>query len=130
MARGLARGDFDGDGAVDLLVTTIAGRARLYRNIAPRRGHWLTVRAFDPALKRDALGAEIRVRAGKRLWLRSTHPAESYLCSSEPRAHFGLGSANEVDSIEIRWPDGAREVFPGSGVNRHLELRKGSGRAL
>jgi hypothetical protein len=128
VARGLARGDVDGDGAVDLLVTTIAGPARLFRNVAPRRGNWLQIRAFDPALKRDALGAEVRVRSGERTWVCWLHPAESYLCSSEPRAHFGLGAARRVDAIEVQWPDGARETFPGCGVNQRSEVRKGEGR--
>src|SRR5262249_21392452 len=56
VARGLAWGVLGQDGTVDLVITTVAGPARLYRNIAPRRGHWLLVRALDPALKRDAYG--------------------------------------------------------------------------
>src|SRR5207244_1802418 len=83
--RGLACGDIDGDGAVDLLVTTLAGRARLYRNVAPKRGHWLLVRAIDPVLNRDAYGAEIAVRAGDRRWTRWLNPGSSYLCSNDPR---------------------------------------------
>ncbi len=91
VCRGLVRGDIDGDGAVDLLVTSIGGPARLYRNVAPRRGHWLQVRAFDPVLRRDALGAVVRVRTGERTRTCSLHPAESYLCSSEPRGAFRPG---------------------------------------
>jgi enediyne biosynthesis protein E4 len=127
VARGLVGGDVFGDGAQDLLVTTVNGSARLFRNVAPKRGHWLSVRAYDPALKRDALGAEVRVTAGgktRTVWL---HPAESYLCSSEPRAHFGLGLSEEVESIEILWPDGTRETFPGGQADRCVELRKGEG---
>jgi hypothetical protein len=127
VARGLAQGDFDGDGGVDLLVTTVAGPARLFRNVAPDRGHWLRVRAVDPALRRDALGSEVRVRAGGRTLVRWLLPAESYLCSSEPRAHFGLGSAERVDGIEVLWPDGTRESFPGCAADRAVELRKGEG---
>ncbi|MCI0457724.1 MAG: CRTAC1 family protein [Gemmataceae bacterium] len=130
VARGLACGDIDGDGGLDLLVTTIAGPARLYRNVVPARGHWLSVRVVDPALKRDAFGATVRVRAGDRSWVRLLHPAESYLCSSEPRAHFGLGSAGTVESIEVAWPDGTREVFPGCATNQRIELRKGQGKRL
>ncbi len=130
VGRGVARGDFDGDGAPDLLVTSTAGRARLYRNVASPRGHWLTVRAVDPALKRDALGTEIRARAGGRRWVRWLHPAESYLCSSEPRAHVGLGPVAKVDAIEVLWPDGSREAFPGCAADRPVELRKGEGRPL
>jgi hypothetical protein len=127
VARGLAYGDLQGTGALDLLVTAIAGRARLYKNVAPNRGHWLRVRAVEPALKRDAYGAEIRVRAGERSWLRWINPASSFLSSSDPRAHFGLGSAGQVDAIEVVWPDGAGEAFPGSFADREVVLRKGEG---
>ncbi len=127
VARGLAWGDVDGDGAVDLLVTTIAGRARLYRNVAAERGHWLLVRAVDPTHKRDALGAEVRVQAGERRWLRQIGPDGSYLCSSDARAHFGLGTADRVDAIEVRWPDGSAERFPGGPADRSIVLRKGAG---
>jgi hypothetical protein len=129
VARGLASADFDDDGGVDLLVTTIGGRARLYRNVAPDRGHWLKVRALDPKLKRDAYGAEVRVRAGGVERLRLINPAESYLCSSSPVAHFGLGKTDRVDSIHVTWPDGTKEEFAGGGANRSIVLRKGEGRA-
>jgi hypothetical protein len=129
VARGLACADLDGDGAPDLLVTAIGEPARLYRNVAPRRGHWLTVRAWDPALKRDAYGAEVRVRAGGREWLRVVNPAQSYLCSGDVLASFGLGPAAEVDAVNVTWPDGARERFPGGPADRALQLRKGEGLA-
>jgi hypothetical protein len=127
VARGLAWGDIDGDGAPDLLVTTLAGPARLYRNVAPHRGHWLLVRVLDPALQRDAYGAAVRVRAGDRRWVRWINPAGSYLCSSDARAHFGLGSAGHVEGIEVLWPDGTTETFPGCSADRQLVLSKGEG---
>jgi hypothetical protein len=130
--RGLACGDVDGDGALDLVVTTLAGPARLYRNVAPDRGRRLVVRALDPALKREAYGAEVGVRAGARRWLRWVNPGYSYLCSNDPRAHFGLGSIDQVDAFEILWPDGSRETFPGWRVDQRAEvvLRKGTGRPV
>ncbi len=130
VARGLACADINGDGAPDLLVTTIGGRARLLRNVAPNRGHWLKVRAVFPLLKdRDAYGAEVRVRAGGRQFLRLVNPAESYQCSSLPTALFGLGPADNVEAILVTWPDdGSREEFDGGAVDRAIVLRKGEGR--
>jgi enediyne biosynthesis protein E4 len=127
VSRGLACGDIDGDGAVDLLVTAVAGPARLYRNIAPKNGHWLLVRAIDPALHRDAYGAEITIQAGGRRRLGWINPGQSYLCSHDPRAHFGLGAAERVDAIRVHWPDGAFESFPGCGTDQQIVLRKGEG---
>jgi hypothetical protein len=128
VSRCLAVEDFDGDGAPDLLVTAIGGRARLYRNVAPRRGHWLTVRAVEPAHNRDACGAEVRVRAGGREWLRLAHPASSFMSSGTPLALFGLGGAARYDSIAVTWPDGGPpEVFPGGAADRAVALRKGEG---
>jgi hypothetical protein len=130
VSRGLACGDINGDGALDLLVTTVGGPARLYRNVAPREGHWLLVRALDPARKRDAYGAVVTVSAGGRRWVGAVNPGQSYLCSNDPRAHFGLGPADHVDAIRVRWPDGdsAEEVFPGGAADRLVVLRRGEGR--
>jgi hypothetical protein len=127
VARGLAVGDLSNRGALDLLVTSVAGPARVYRNATPNRGHSLVVRALDPALKRDAYGAEITVSAGARRWLRLVNPGFSYLCSNDPRAHFGLGAADRVDRIEVVWPDGTTEAFDGGAVDRQVVLVKGNG---
>jgi hypothetical protein len=130
VSRGLIVGDVNGDGALDLLVTAIAGRARLYRNAVGHRGHWLLVRAADPTLGgRDAYGAEVVVRAGQRQWKRWLNPASSYLGSHDPRAHFGLGRVSRVDAIEVLWPDGTEEVFSGRAADQAVVLRKGEGRA-
>jgi hypothetical protein len=127
VARGLACGDLHNRGSLDLVVTAIADRARLYRNVVPRQGHWLSVRAIDPGLRRDAYGAEIVVGAGGRRWQRSINPGSSFLCSNDPRAHFGLGGAERVGCIEVRWPDGTHEVFGAGPVDRHVKLVKGQG---
>jgi hypothetical protein len=130
VSRSLACADIDGDGALDLLVTTLGGPARLYRNIAPKRGHWLLVRLIDPALRRDAYGACVHVQAGDRRWVGIVSPAQSYLCSCDARVHFGLGQALHVDTITVDWPDGSQELFPGAAVDGSVQLRKGEGKPL
>ncbi len=129
VARGLAVGDIDGDGALDLLVTRSDGQASLLRNVAPDRGHWLLIRALDPALQRDAYGAEVNVEAGGRRWVGWVNPGQSYLCSNDPRVHFGLGPVAAIDGVRVTWPDGTAERFAGGAADRVLVLRKGEGRA-
>lgn len=127
VTRGLAAGDLDGDGALDLVVTTVADRARVYRNVARGRGHWLLVRAIDPRLRRDAYGAEVVVTAGGRRQPKVVNPGDSYQCSSDPRVHFGLGEAARFDAVRVRWPDGLAEDFPGGEADRVVVLRRGEG---
>jgi hypothetical protein len=129
IGRGLASGDIDGDGALDLLVSNLAGPARVYRNVAPERGRWLLIRATDPALGgRDAYGALVTIRAGEQRWRALLHPNTSYCSSNDPRVHFGLGRLTRIDEVRVLWPDGNEETFPAQETNRIVEIRKGEGK--
>ena len=99
--RGLAAGDYDNDGRVDVAVNTIGGGLVLLRNTSPA-GHWLEVR-----LSRFAPGAVVTATLadGRRL-VREVHAGSSYLSSEDPRVHFGLGKASRVADLTVRFPGG------------------------
>ena len=130
VSRGLSWGDVDNDGDIDLLVTNAGGRARLYRNEFSKQGNWLMIRAVDPSLQRDSIGARVLVQAGSRQFEREVNPSSSYLSSHDLRVHFGLGDAPHYDKIIVHWPGSGRslEVFPGGEANRMLLLTRGTGR--
>lgn len=128
VSRGLAVADLDDDGGIDLVVTRIAQAPIICRNVDAQRGHWLLVRAIDPRLHRDAYGAELTVKAGEKSYHRQVNPGYSFLCSNDPRAHFGLAKADTYDAIEVLWPDGTKESFPGGPADRLVTLERGAGK--
>ena len=128
VSRGLLAADIDADGDLDILLTNANGPARLYRNDIPDKGNWLKLRVADPALNRDAIGATVRIRIGDIWQTRPVVHATSYLSSIDAQVHFGLGPAQAVDEIDVIWPDGARERFPGIPANHSSVIRKGTGR--
>ena len=68
------------------------------------------------------------VRAGEKIYWRLLNPAYSYCSSNDPRGHFGLGPSERYDGIDVLWPDGSTETFPGGGADRQVELRQGEGK--
>jgi hypothetical protein len=125
VSRGLATGDIDSDGDLDLLVTNVDGPARLYVNQSVKQGHWLQVATLREDLGgRHDYGAVVRVTSGEQQWLRPVMSTYSYACANDPRAHFGLGPVDTVDSIDVLWSDGVRESFPGGSVDRLVVLRR------
>ena len=128
ISRGAVAADVDGDGRVDLIVSNVEAPLRIYRNATENVGHWLIIRAVDPALQRDALGARITAEFGDAQRTRTLQTGGGYLTASPPEVHFGLGAHSTVSRLRVCWPDGSVEFFPAAPANQIITLVKGSGR--
>lgn len=124
VGRGVAFGDWDNDGDVDLLVTGNGGPPRLLQNQVGDRNGWLTLRLVGRGKNRHAVGARVRLRAGDRTQLREVRSGGSYASASDFRLTFGLGESNVAEEIEIRWPDGVVTRLRHVRGNRLITVRQ------
>ncbi len=127
VSRGLLVADLDSDGDLDLIVANCRGPAKIFANVAEKSGHWLKVRAVDDDLRRAVYGAVVIVHAGGHRYRRTVAPQQSYLSSGSIEMHFGLGAEGAFERIDVRWPGGQTERFPGGGADRAITLRRGEG---
>ncbi len=123
-ARGLAVGDFDNDGRLDVLIGNNGGAPLLLRNKSGSGNHWLGLRLQGVKCNRDAIGARITWSAGGVVRSRLKSGGGSYLSSHDPREVLGLGINSKLDWLEIRWPlpSGKVERFTGLPVDRHINI--------
>jgi enediyne biosynthesis protein E4 len=111
VGRGLAFGDFDRDGDVDILLTTNNGPASLFRNDVRSGNRSLRLYLTGTKSNRDAIGAVVRIHHGGVSQMRVVHGGSSYLSQSERALTFGVGKADQVDRVTVDWPSGAFEEF-------------------
>jgi enediyne biosynthesis protein E4 len=119
--RGMACGDLDGDGDLDVVVVHHHGPSVILWNESPRQGNFLKVNLRGRAPNRDAIGARLTVYAGQRSFIRAIVGGGSYISASDRQVHFGLGPAGKVDRLEVCWPSGKVESRRNLSVNSTIE---------
>ena len=123
-SRGLAVGDIDNDGRLDVVINDLDGRPQVLHNEATGTGNWLTLKLKGKGKNTDALGAVVKVKAGPLALQRVVQSGTSYLSQDDMRAHFGLGRATQADSVEVRWPDGTTTKLESVKANRIVEVEE------
>jgi hypothetical protein len=125
-SRGVAFGDFDNDGDMDILIMNVNEPPSLLRNDVSGSGHWLKVRLLGTKSNRSAIGATVIATYGSRRQAQAVTAQSSYLSVNDRRLHFGLGAAQSAD-LEIWWPSGVRESVKGVSADRLVTIREGAG---
>ena len=127
VSRGAAFGDVDNDGDTDVLVTNNNGPVRLFLNAVGNRNRWLGLRLVGKGAGRDMLGARVEVGVKPRQVLhRRARTDGSYLTSQDPRVLVGLGGAERVAAVRVRWPGGGVEEWKDLPAGRYLTLKEGT----
>ena len=122
VSRGLAVGDLDDDGRLDVVINDLDAAPQILHNELAGAGNWLLVKLKGKGWNTDAIGAVVTVKAGRLTQTRVVQSGTSYLSQDDMRRHFGLGAATQVDSVEVKWPDGTVSGQQNVKVNRLLEI--------
>jgi enediyne biosynthesis protein E4 len=127
--RGMAAGDLFNDGKIDVVINAMDGHPVLLRDASADANHWLELKLTGAAKSpRDAVGAAVYITANGMKHREDVLSGGSYASTSDPRLHFGLGSATKVDDIEVHWPSGKIEHFAVPAVDRIVPITEGAGK--
>jgi hypothetical protein len=126
-SRGLAVADLWNDGRMSAVVNNMSGQPMLLVNQATNKNHWLGIITTGTKSNRDGIGAKVTVTVGGHKLVQEVRSGSSYISNNDMRLHFGLGSISKVDGIEVRWPNGNSEIFPGTTADSFITLTEGQG---
>jgi hypothetical protein len=123
----LAVGDLWNDGRISAVINNMNAAPSMLANQVKSTNHWIAIQTVGTKSNRDGIGARIRVKTAARVLVDEVRSGSSYISNSDMRVHFGLGKADKVDWVEIRWPSGLTERFAGLSADQILTLKEGTG---
>jgi enediyne biosynthesis protein E4 len=129
-SRGAAFGDLDNDGRIDVVVENIDGSPTVLHNEGTSSNHWITLQLMGTRSNRLALGAKVKLVAGTVAQVDEVRSGGSYLSQNDLRLHFGLGTADKVDRVEIVWPSGGTQMLTNLTPDRFYMVKEGEGIVL
>jgi hypothetical protein len=129
VGRGLAAADLDDDGDLDLAFGMLGAAPCVYENVGGERNAWVSVRCVGTQRDSTAIGARVTVEAGGVAQFNEVRSGASYLSQSDLRLFFGLGRAERIERVAVRWPDGSTEEARDLPARRHLVFVEGRGLA-
>ncbi len=127
LARGLAFGDLDNDGDVDVVVNNLDSAPSLLRNDGGNQRHALTVKCIGTRSNRSAIGARVKVTIAGHEQIDEVMSGSSYYSQNDLRLHFGLGTAEKVDRVDVLWPSGLRQTFADVKANQIVVIQETKG---
>jgi hypothetical protein len=127
-SRGAAFGDYDNDGGMDVLVLNMNDLPSLLHNVGGNKQNWIKLKLIGTQCNRTAIGARVRVITSKHIQMDEVNSGTSVMSQNDLRLHFGLGVAETVDVIEVKWPTTWKiERFTKIAANQILTIREGAG---
>ena len=126
VSRGLATGDYDNDGDLDVLISNANDTPQLLRNDSGNQGNWVLIRTIGTRSNRAGIGARIKIQTGDLIQIDEVRSGSGYLSQNDLRLHFGIGVHEHIDAIEVRWPSGVVDIIRDVAPNQILTITEGS----